>query len=127
MNTHGHISFLWEDDLFIASVEGAFNEEAIAYYTPLLQEAILTRKHAHWHRLEIWNSEVLGSPETIAAAKLIYDWYENNGCKRIAVVACNSLQAHVIENIFNSKAKLFSNVAKARAWLTAQKVTTDEN
>jgi len=117
MNTHGHVSFSWEEATFIVYVEEAFNEEGVAYYIPLIQEAILNRKSREWKRLEIWNNEVLGSPETLAAAKLLYDWYEDNGCYLTAVVTCNSLQTEIVKNIFKSKAEVFTEISKARKWI----------
>lgn len=119
MNSHGHVSFSWEKELFIVYVEGAFNEEGVAHYIPLIQEAILNRKTTEWKRLEIWNNEALGSPDTLAAAKLIYDWYDENGCYVTAVVTCNNLQTEIIKNIFRSKAEVFTDICKAREWLNA--------
>jgi hypothetical protein len=117
MNTHGHVSFSWDEDLFIVYVKGAFNEEGVAHYVPLIQEAILNRDNTKWRRLEIWDDEALGSPDTLEAAKLIYDWYDINGCFLSAFVICNNLQTEVINNIFKLNAEVFTDISKAKQWL----------
>jgi hypothetical protein len=65
MKNHGHVSFSWDEDLFIVNVEGAFNKEGVTHYVPLIQEAIFNRATTKWKRLEIWDDEALGSPETL--------------------------------------------------------------
>lgn len=117
MKNHGHVSFSWEDELFVVHVEGAFNEEGVAHYVPLIQEAILNRDKVHWKRLEIWDDEALGSPDTLAAAKLIYDWYDDNGCFKTAIVIRNRLQANIVTNIFKSNAEIFTDIDSAKEWL----------
>jgi hypothetical protein len=118
MNNHGNITFSWKDDLFTLRVEGAFNEEGIEYSVPLLQESVLNSTMKKWKRLEIWDLEVLGSPETIQRVKLIWDWFNVNGCVLTAVVVSNSIQAQVIEKHLDSSTKIFSDVKKALEWLT---------
>lgn len=117
MEGHGEIFYSWEDNIFILSSEGAFNTESIDYYTPLIQESVSNRKVSSWKRLEVWDAEVLASPETIEKCKLIWNWYEANGCVLTAIVLSNLLQTHVVHDIFHSHAKVFSDKDKALEWL----------
>ena len=117
MNHHGKVSFSWKGDIFIADVQGPFNEEAVEHYIPLLKEAILKKKLSTWKRLEVWNDEMLASPAVITMAKEIYDWYDENGCIKTAIVLCNSLQIHMVKDMLNSNAEVFTESQKAQEWL----------
>lgn len=118
MNSHGNISFSWEEDIFALIVEGAFNEEGIEVSIPLLQESVLNSGYNKWKRLEIWDSEVLASPETIKRIRSIWNWFRANGCTKTAVVISNSIQAHLIEKYSDSSIQqVFLDKEKALEWL----------
>jgi len=112
MDKHGEISFIWEDYIFMVTVEDSFNEQAIEYYAPILQKTVLNRSIHKWKRLELWDDEALGCSKTLALAKGVYDWYEINGCILTAVVISNVLQSHIIKNVFQSNAKVFLDKEK---------------
>lgn len=117
MNRHGRTEVVWEDDIFIVHVGEAFNEEGLAYMFSRLKDLIKSKGFTSWRRLEIWDEEVLGSPETIQIGKAIYAWYEENGCSHTAVVVTNGLQEQIIKSMFNSSAKVFRNKEQAKEWL----------
>jgi hypothetical protein len=117
MNSHGNISFSWEEYIFVLIVEGAFNEEGIEVSLPLLQESVLNSTYNKWKRLEMWDSEVLASPETIKRIKFIWSWFRANGCTKTAVVISNSIQAQVIEKYSDSSTQVFLDKEKALEWL----------
>ncbi|KGJ91005.1 hypothetical protein [Colwellia psychrerythraea] len=117
MNKHGEISFSWVNDVFTLEVKRAFNEEALEYYIPLIQKSVSNRSVQDWKRLEVWDDEVLGSPTTAALTKLLWEWYDKNGCVLTGIVVSNSVQAQGIQNILKSKAKVFINIGKAQSWL----------
>lgn len=117
MNQHGKITYSWEGNIFILDIQGPFNEEAVDYYIPILKNSAIKSEFDVWRRLEIWNSEVLASPEVLKLAKNIYDWYENNGCSKTAIVVCNSVQVHMIKDMLKTRAEVFSDVNTAREWL----------
>ena len=119
MNHHGNINMSWDDDIFTLKIKGAFNEVSLQYYGPLLMESVLNREVKLWKRLEIWDDEVLGSPTTIAVGKNIYEWYNNNGCVLTAFVICNALQEKIINDHFQSSAKIFFHIDEAKAWLNS--------
>ncbi|MCQ8877166.1 hypothetical protein NQT69_03810 [Pseudoalteromonas shioyasakiensis] len=114
---HGDISFTWNHDTFEVNVQGGFNQESLAYHIPRLQAEVCNRQVNTWKRLEVWDQEVLGTPEAVAAGKLIYDWYTDHGCIATAVVICNSLQRQLIKDIFKSSAAVFTDIEQARQWL----------
>jgi len=117
MNKHGNMNLSWIKDLFIIEVEGPFNEDGIKFWFSELQKSVKNRGAKDWRRLEIWNEEASGSPESIDTGKLIYDWYEENGCVLTPVVVSNSLQEHIIKNMFVSSAKIFRDKETAQQWL----------
>jgi hypothetical protein len=117
MNSHGNISFSWEEDLFALIVTGPFNEEGIEVSVPLLQESVLNSTYNKWKRLEMWDSEVLGSPETIKRCQFIWNWFNANGCTKTAIVISNSIQAQVLEEYSDSSTQTFFDKEKALEWL----------
>ena len=117
MNRHGEILFTWENDILIVQVIGAFNEQGIEYYVPLMRKYILNRAVDKWSRLELWDDEALGCPQTLALVKSVYEWYELNGCILSAVVVSNSIQAQVIRGMLKSDAKTFLVKTEAIEWL----------
>ena len=108
MNSHGKISFSWKENIFVLIVEGPFNEEGIERIVPLLKESVLNRTSKKWKRLEIWDAEVLGSPETIKRCQLIWDWFNVNGCLLTAIVISNNIQIQVLEKYSDSSTIIFS-------------------
>lgn len=120
MDKHGEVSFDWKGDVLVIEVSGYFNEQGIKHYAPLLQESILEKDLNSWKRIEVWDDEALGCPETLALAKEIYNWYEENGCIAIAVVISNVVQKHVIESVFKSSAEIFFEKSEAIDWLEKQ-------
>jgi hypothetical protein len=116
-NRHGNMNLSWHKEILVAEIEGAFNEEGLEYWFPKVKQLIENRKIDTWYRLEIWDEEVLGSPETIEHAKAMYEWYEENGCLAIAVVVCNRIQEQIITAMFQSQAKIFRNKDEAIQWL----------
>ncbi len=122
MKRHGDITFSWKGDVFIEEIQGPFNEEGIEYYIPVLKEAILAKQMKTWNRLEIWDAEVLASPAVVDMAKEIYDWYDENGCNKTAIVVCTSLQVHIIKNMLKrSHAEVFSEVSEAHEWFDMER------
>tara|TARA_B100001063_G_C16649854_1_gene495348 strand:- start:378 stop:743 length:366 start_codon:yes stop_codon:yes gene_type:complete len=117
MNRHGRTEVAWEDDIFVVHVAEAFNEDGLAFMFSRLKELIKSKDFTFWRRLEIWDEEVLGSPETIQIGKAIYAWYEENGCTHTAVVVRNGVQEQIIRSIFKSGAKVFRNEEEAKEWL----------
>jgi len=117
MDRHGEVYFSWDNDIFVLEVEGPFNEKAIEYYTPILQEAIINRSADQWKRLEIWDNEALGCPKTLALAKAVFDWYDVNGCGLTAIVISNVVQSHIIKDILKSDAEIFLDKSDAMTWL----------
>lgn len=120
MNRHGRTEVAWEDNIFIVHVEEAFNEEGLTFMFSRLKELIKSKGFTSWRRLEIWDEEVLGSPETIKIGKAIYSWYEEHGCTNTAVVVSNSIQEQIIKDMFKSSAKIFRDKEKALEWLKNQ-------
>jgi hypothetical protein len=117
MNSHGNISFSWEEDIFVLIVKGPFNEEGIEVSVPLLQKSVLNSSYNKWKRLEMWDSEVLASPETIKRCQLIWSWFNANGCTKTAVVISNNIQAQVLEKYSDSSTQTFLDKKKALEWL----------
>ena len=117
MDRHGNMKLSWHKEILIGEVEGAFNEESLEYWFPKIKHLVENRKIDSWYRLEIWDEEVLGSPETIELAKAIYEWYEENGCVATAVVVCNRIQEQIIKAMFQSQAKIFRSKDEAIQWL----------
>ena len=116
MNSHGEISFSWKEDIFALIVEGAFNEEGIEVSVPLLKESVLNRTSNKWKRLETWDAEVLGSPETIKKCQLIWDWFNVNGCIKTAFVISTNIQIQVLEKYSDSNTQIFSDMETALEW-----------
>jgi hypothetical protein len=117
MNNHGKISFSWKEDIFALIVEGAFNEEGVEISVPLLKESVWNRTPNKWKRLETWDEEVLGSPETIERCKLIWDWFNGNGCIKTAFVISTNIQIQILEKHSDSSSQIFSDKETALDWL----------
>lgn len=117
MNRHGHMNISWKKDILIGEVQGPFNEVGLKYWFSELQSVVENRACKTWKRLEVWDEEVLGSPETLEIGHSLYDWYEENGCIATAVVVSNSIQEQIITGIFKSKAKIFRDKEDALNWL----------
>jgi hypothetical protein len=120
MHRHGNMKLSWYKQILIGEIEGAFNEEGLEYWFPKVKHLIETRKTDSWYRLEIWDEEVLGSPETIKHAKTMYEWYEDNGCIGTAVVVCNRIQEQIITAMLQSQTKIFRNKEEAIEWLESK-------
>ena len=120
MHRHGNMKLSWYKQILIGEIEGAFNEESLEYWFPKVKHLIHNRKTDSWYRLEIWDDEVLGSPETIEYAKAMYEWYEENGCVATAVVVCNRIQEQIITAMLQSQAKLFRDKEEAIEWLESK-------
>ena len=117
MNKHGNMVFSWQKDVLIIEVRGAFNKEGIDFWFSEIKKYFKNNGVKVWRRLEIWDEEAMGIPESIEVGKLIYDWLDDNGCTLTAVVIKNSLQETIIKDRFNSNVKTFRNKEKAMEWL----------
>jgi len=120
MNKHGNITSSWDGDIFIVELKEAFNEDGLEFWFTQLKQIIESKKLTSWRRLEIWDEEVLGSPETIKIGKAIYDWYEEHGCEHTAVVVENGIQKQIIQHMLNSNAQVFRDKEKALNWLKSR-------
>lgn len=116
---HGNVECFWQNNSLKVNVLGPFNEQGVLNSIHKIKLFVNENKgtSCSWNRLEIWNEEVLASPEVISQAKDIYDWYEKNGCKSAAIVVCNPIQQHVIENMLGIKALVFYELKQAIEWL----------
>lgn len=115
MNKHGHMKLSWQGDLFIVEVEGPFNEEGIEFWFSELKKSVENSRHKVWRRLEVWNDEVIGSPKTMETGAKIYEWYENNGCDKVAIVISNGFQEQVLQQMDND-VKIFRDKETAEKW-----------
>jgi hypothetical protein len=120
MNKHGELLLSWEESILIVRANGSFNEEGALAAVTEVKKSVLAKKHPCWQRLGFWDEEYLGSPETMQLFKEVHEWCLSNGCVKVAVVVCNSLQQQVAEKIFSSKAKVFRCEHDARAWLISE-------
>lgn len=120
MNQHGEIFFSWINNIFTLEIKGGINNEALYHYFPLIQEAVSKRANKNWKRLEIWDDETLGSPETGNLVKSIWEWYDQNGCALAVVVASNSVQEYAIHKMVSKQAKIFFDMAKAHKCLETE-------
>lgn len=119
MNKHGELLYFWEGDLLTVNAKGPFNDEGILSSGVGIKKAILSQNIKNWRRLEILDEETLGSPSVLALVKDLFDWYLDNGCERVAVVVCNSVQQAVIEKMLQSSDPIFRNFSDAKKWLNA--------
>lgn len=77
-----------------------------------------------WSRIEIWDAETVGSPETLMIAKALYEWYVAHGCDIAAIVVCNELQRYIVKEILCSKVEIFSKLSDAQVWLYEQQTNS---
>jgi hypothetical protein len=117
MNRHGELQLSWEGNILIVKAKGAFNNEGALAGVIAIKKLVSTKNLPSWHRLGFWDEEYLGSPSTLQMFKEVHEWCSENGCGRVAVVVCNSLQENVAGRIFGSKAKVFRLESDARDWL----------
>ena len=120
MNLHGEIIFTWEADLFTLEAKGPFNEIGLEYWFSEIKKQVIAKGFLNWRRLEIWDDEALSTPKGLDIAKIIFDWYEQNGCILVAVVISNSLQEQIIKESFKSKAEIFHDIETAKTWISSQ-------
>ncbi len=117
MNKHGNMVFSWQKDLLTIEIRGAFNKEGMEFWFSEIKKYFKNNGIKVWRRLEIWDEEAMGIPESIEVGKLIYDWLDDNGCTLTAVVVKNTIQEKIIKDSFKSNVKTFRDEEKAREWL----------
>ncbi|WP_354624101.1 hypothetical protein [Psychromonas sp. MME2] len=120
MNKHGDICFSWEGELLTLIVKGPFNEEGFDYYISLIRKSVLNRSINHWKRLEIWDDEVMASPNVVDKCRVIHDWYEKNGCILSAVVVSNNMQALLLKKSVKTNAEIFTKIEDSKEWFKRQ-------
>jgi hypothetical protein len=117
MNKHGDLQVSWEGNILIIKAKGAFNEEGALAGIIEIKKIVSTKNLVSWHRLGFWDEEYLGSPSTLEMFKEVHEWCSENGCEKVGVVVCNSIQESVVGKYFGSKAKVFRLESNARDWL----------
>jgi hypothetical protein len=123
MNKHGEVLLSWEGSILIVKVKGPFNDEGAIDAVHEIKKSVYSKNIATWYRLGFWDEEALGSPSTFNQVKEIHEWSLANGCKRTAVVVCNSLQHSVLENLLGGTVQIFRIEADAKKWLLSQSKT----
>lgn len=120
MKAHGEISLLWKDNILIIQASGPFNEIGLQNCISRVQKSVLAKNLPVWRKIEIWDSETLGSPSVIAIAQRASQWYKMNGCYASAIVVSNSIQNYIVEKITANGSKTFYNQTEALLWLNTQ-------
>jgi len=120
MNRHGNVTFIWENDLFISTVEGPFNELGLAYHSSEIKKSVISKGFKQWRRIEVWDDESIASPDTLVIGKELYEWCKNHGCILEAVVLSNNIQEHIVKGIFKSNIEVFYSLTEAKQWMLSE-------
>jgi len=120
LNLHGQVTISWEEDLFVVSAYGPFNEEGLIYCANKLMEQVSSRNLANWKKLEIWDDKTLASPDALKVVKPLFDWYKLKGCELDVFVIKNSVQKYILDELDISNLVIFYDEKEARDWLSKQ-------
>jgi hypothetical protein len=82
-----------------------------------IKKSVLDKKLSSWQKLSICDKETLGSPSTLKLLNVINTWCIEQGCEKMAVVICSSLQHYIAEHQLKSAVKIFFDVTEAKQWL----------
>lgn len=120
MLAHGEIQLSWTGNVLTLHIEGLFNEEGALAELSKCQAAVLESGKTCWGQLEIWGTEVLGTPEAFAHVADDYRWCVAHGCRAVAIVTSNSMQEWVARSMVAAPFAMFTDKAEALVWLERQ-------
>ncbi|MDP5032588.1 MAG: hypothetical protein NWQ54_04355 [Paraglaciecola sp.] len=123
MQHHGEATLLWEESILIVEARGPFNEEGMYHVFENIKKAVLNKKLDRWQKLSICDKETLGSPSTLKLLNEINVWCTEQGCEKMAVVICTSLQHFIAEHQLKSASKIFFEKEEAKQWLIEQPIS----
>ncbi len=125
MQAHGSFNLTVNNQVLIANISGAWNEEESWLYFEKVKEVAQTIIHKPWALLLLMNGWELGTPETERATKEMVKWVSTHGLNKVAEVYEPSplLQLH-IERIVKEgpdeiERRHFINEKEAIAWLAS--------
>lgn len=123
MKHHGEAKLYWQGSILVVEAHGPFNEEGMQIVVKNIKQCVFAKHLPVWQKLSICDKETLGSPSTLAVLQDINTWCANNGCEKMAVVVCTSLQNYIAEHQLKSAAKIFFDENEAKQWLLAHPIS----
>lgn len=120
---HGTTVLAWHHDILDIRVHGPFNLEGANINFKKIQDAVVSRPHEQWARIDILDDETLGAPDVLGVVSASYMWCFASGCSCIACVCKTNIQRQMIRT-FSRKTQLnihaFSDYSEAHQWCNEQ-------
>ncbi len=126
MQAHGSFDLWVDNQVLLARISGAWNEEETRLYFKQIKEVTQPIIHRPWAMLLHLNSWQLGTPEAERVTKEIVYWIAQHGLARIAEIYSPSVMIQLeIDRLVQEapdeiERRHFLEEEKAFAWLASQ-------
>jgi len=132
MQAHGSFDLRVNNQVLIARISGAWNEEESWLYFEKVKEIAQTIINKPWALLLLMNGWELGTPETEVATKEMVKWVSKHGLHKVAEVYDPSplLQLHIDRIVKEGPDEIerchFTDEKEAIAWLADEGFPTTQ-
>ncbi len=125
MKAHGSFDLRLDNQVLIARLSGAWNEEKSWLYFNKIKEITQPIIGKPWAALLLMNDWELGTPETEQVTKILAEWLSTHGLSKVAEIHDPSLlrQRHIERIVRENPGEIerchFTEEKEAIAWLAS--------